>query len=111
MSYRSKKDPDGFTMPANGYKDPLAPNNREGRHRAKKDRRRWCRGKKGVEHVTEIVMYTPSWWDQYHEEERSCFWWRGAHIWRCYHQEICTNCGKILQHTLGDDCPDKPKEE
>lgn len=93
---------------ANGPKDPLAPQNKERTTHRRKNRRTWCRGKKGEEHVTEIVLLAPSWWDEYHgEDDPKCYWWRGANIWFCRHQEICVNCGKILQHSLGDKCPDK----
>jgi hypothetical protein len=75
------------------------------RHRARKNRRRWCRGKVGVEHVLDVRVsrhlsalnrvgapcYRPEWWPR--------SWW-------CNHERYCTNCGKIIDASLDDQCPD-----
>lgn len=70
--------------------------------RAKKDRRRWCRGKVGIEHTTAIRDKNPRW--RYNEQICG----NPKHLrlfgWICYEQEYCTECGKILRHTLGKDC-------
>lgn len=78
------------------------------RHRSRKNTRRWCRGKVGVEHdratrvsrnvtyrltrdPTSRVCYRPEWYPT--------SWW-------CNHEHYCTVCGKILRWSLGEDCPD-----
>lgn len=79
-----------------------------GRHRARKNRRRWCRGKVGVEHVLEtrlskFVAYRRArGWD--HPTCYRAEWW--PQRWWCNHERYCVNCGKILVVTLDDDCPD-----
>lgn len=77
--------------------------------RQKRNTRRWCRGKVGVEHITEIRMRP------HLTHITECGWWpyRQKHkldLWICREQEVCTACGKILQHSLGDACTMKPKE-
>lgn len=105
-------------------------------HRSKKDRRRWCGGHVGREHVLEvrfrkdvIVSYRRA------RGELGCRWspmyrwlrvdermpeegvihhaWRGRYsvidryVWRCDHERGCVRCGKILDVSLGRaDCPD-----
>jgi hypothetical protein len=76
---------------------------------ARKDRRRWCRGRMGRHHVINepeisalgrsylartgatVACYRAEWYAQF---------------WLCQHQVRCTACGKILRHGLGDKCPD-----
>jgi hypothetical protein len=83
-----------------------------GRHRSRKNRRRWCRGKVGVDHVLDVrvsrlaVYRTERGWPT-----PTCYraeWWPTR--WRCQHERYCVSCGKILDHTLGDDCPDLTTE-
>jgi hypothetical protein len=94
------------------------------KRRARKDRRRWCRGKTGVEHVL-VIQKSKS--DRYVNSD--CGWlcehhwsaflrgkrWTatGEAFFSCRHQRACANCGKILQHYgVGRDCPDwAPKPE
>jgi len=74
--------------------------------RARKDRRRWCRGKPGVAHTIEIRPCDPKWG----YSVRVCGYpryWRSP-IWICVEQEFCTTCGKILRHSLDKDCTRKP---
>lgn len=104
--------------------------------RAKKDRRRWCKGKAGVEHAWEVqiskwAMHSRLAWGKANEHA-SCRWradhqrinttagrrylatgeWR----WQCVHNHVCANCGKILEHFsgIGKECPiprpEKPQE-
>jgi hypothetical protein len=77
-------------------------------HRARKNTRRWCRGKVGVEHVLEIRLGK-------HAEYRctitpdSTVCYRTditPKRWRCSHERYCVNCGKILNYSIGVDCPD-----
>lgn len=76
---------------------------------AKKNTKRWCRGKVGVEHTPEVVLNR---WG--YRPERCCAapdWmtqlWRSP--WRCFHQRRCTTCGKILDYFLDwKDCPELP---
>ena len=78
----------------------------------KKKTGKWCKGKAGVEHVTEIVV-------NHNVVRPSCQWVRtwlyrsmqgpGVHTWRwsCSHATRCVNCGKYIQYLgLGKDCPD-----
>jgi hypothetical protein len=97
--------------------------------RARKDRRRWCRGKAGIPHQAEMrfskrALYGQARWDQV----RMCGWkerrkWRvvdgelkwlpnGVWEYSCWHELACTECGKILNHyPRGSECPDwKPRE-
>lgn len=75
----------------------------------KKNTKEWCRGKVGRYHEVEVG------WRKDVKSDAICHWFpfgnpdRG--IWICYHQIICVNCGKILSHALGDDCPDRTVEE
>jgi hypothetical protein len=103
--------------------------------RAKKDRRRWCKGKIGVEHAWEIKI--SKWaiqhrlrWANASSEHSSCGWradhdrintkqgrlWlpNGEWHWNCVHNHVCANCGKILEHFsgIGKECPDRtPRDE
>ncbi|HEX9229699.1 MAG TPA: hypothetical protein VF885_24140 [Arthrobacter sp.] len=73
---------------------------------------KWCRGKVGVEHVTETVVnhnYSP---------DRACGWrqlyrFRNGErqVWRwhysCKHAVKCVNCGKYTETFLKpEQCPD-----
>jgi hypothetical protein len=102
--------------------------------RARKDRRRWCGGHVGREHVPVVRM---SKWGRYHdtaghEHAGHCGWrpryrWLrtgervpdGAlerrhgiytvidrYTWSCWHERGCERCGKVLELTLGRQCPD-----
>jgi hypothetical protein len=88
------------------------------RHRARKDRKRWCRGKEGVEH-TPVLRYTK--WGQYRQTRDPqyvmCGWtkhWRSNRpgsrrelwSWHCSHERGCSTCGKILDARLGHLCPE-----
>lgn len=83
------------------------------RYRARKDRKRWCRGKVGVEHVPKVVM-SKTWVYVLTRDgkERGCRWlsmnyWHPEKHQRyaCYHERRCTQCGKVLKEGLGRDCP------
>ena len=86
----------------------------------KKKTGKWCKGKVGVQHVTEIVV------NHNFSKTRPCGWfptsfrWDDAvmvvtsHRWRCIHSSKCVNCGKYVEYFLADpeQCPDyKPREE
>lgn len=74
-------------------------------HRSRKDTRRWCRGKVGVKHVTEVRQAHG------HYGARPCYrteWW--IEQWWCNHQLVCVKCNKIMRHDLGTDCPDYTPE-
>lgn len=74
---------------------------------------KWCRGKVGVPHVSEIVVnhtYTARttcrWYPQYFSFRRRD---EGPKEWRyfCIHSLRCTSCGKYTEYFLGvDQCPD-----
>jgi len=75
---------------------------------AKKDRRRWCKGKIGVEHKLEVMLRKPM---QIGDriEDITCRYpsWgtRSWCPWMCFHKRECVTCGKILEHGLGIECP------
>lgn len=74
---------------------------------AVKDTRRWCKGKPGREHQPEIILPQVGW------QTGNCKW-LGRHDWRlirqgrddeattvgwaCYHEERCSECGKVLRN-------------
>lgn len=74
----------------------------------RKKTKRWCRGKVGREHVTEIVMNPATSYlfpigtarSRCHEST-----WMPTR-WSCGHIERCVNCGKHVRWTLPrDECP------
>lgn len=82
----------------------------------KKDKRRWCKGKTGVEHTPGVVMNHYGWVTS---RFSSCAWvpmWEHRQRervvgWRCCHHEVCTRCGKILRQTwemTAEECPTYP---
>lgn len=86
----------------------------------KKNTREWCRGKVGRHHAVEVRV-NPQIVEMNVRASKgvpACHWFpfgdenarpeRG--IWICHHQIHCVNCGKILSHALGDDCPDRTVE-
>ena len=78
------------------------------RPRARKNTRRWCRGKVGVEHTPEIQSD--------HRGLGPCRvppgWARWRSTWWCHHVERCSECGKTLRHSLDvGECPDYPTQE
>lgn len=91
------------------------------RHRARKDRKRWCRGKVGVEH-TPVWRYSK--WGQYRRDRNPeyvmCGWdqrWLrnlstntctrdGKWFYTCSHEWGCSTCGKILNAYPGKLCPE-----
>lgn len=104
------------------------------KHRAKKDRRHWCRGKTGVEHkpvyrISKDNLYwitlnrtKPSpWhfsecgWKQEHGWNRGKTAWEPTGKWyyRCGHELGCSECGKVLTYSWrlpAKECPDwKPR--
>ena len=78
----------------------------------KKKTAKWCRGKVGVEHVTEIVVN-----HNYNHRRQVCEW-RPIYmrrtgivqVWKwhysCLHSLKCTNCGKYTEYFLKpEQCP------
>jgi hypothetical protein len=83
-------------------------------HRARKDRKRWCRGKPGVEHTPEVVVAAAGWMRSAYVKKCHRPPWkttsgRPLMVWICNHQEVCTGCGRILRAGFGKDCPDYVK--
>lgn len=84
----------------------------------KKNTKQWCKGKVGVEHVTEVVInhntirweckWYPLYWSFYRRSE-------GPKDYRysCMHSRRCTACGKYVEYFLKpEDCPvTTPKPE
>jgi hypothetical protein len=89
-----------------------------GKHRARKNTRRWCRGKSGVEHKP--VVQLTNWGERHRttDSTRTCHWdqhWRrvrdqtvksGPWYWYCDHEEVCSGCGKILDSSPCEKCPE-----
>jgi hypothetical protein len=76
-----------------------------------KDKKNWCRGKiGGKRHEDYLAIRISSWarslrW--YTEGQPICNrseW--NERYWNCHHEQFCTNCDKIVQHSLGNRCPD-----
>lgn len=72
----------------------------------KKDTKRWCRGKVGVEHEIETRLESAILW---RDKTTPCGWSYGARnrkswFW-CAHEDKCTRCGKTLW-LKPEDCPD-----
>jgi hypothetical protein len=66
---------------------------------ARKDTKRWCKGREGHEHVLEIVIpeNTPNF-------QRECKWVNtmgDEPYFSCVHAEVCTACGKQTRHSYG----------
>jgi hypothetical protein len=77
-------------------------------HRSSKNRRRWCRGKPGVEH--QPVMTKRGYHSDTDTTCRRCPW--GLRDWWCYHVDQCATCGRVLRHYEGRECPDfEPRED
>ena len=91
--------------------DPKAPWNRGRVPKAKKDTKRWCKGKEGREHVPETVE-SHIWAGM----NKVCGprpytggWWGGK--WFCRHAIRCSECGKVLKTFLSEDeCPDAKRD-
>lgn len=78
----------------------------------KKKTAKWCKGKVGIEHVTEIVIN-----HNFNGKLRVCDWrriWtrRGGvvQLWRwqysCVHARKCVNCGKYVDWRVDpEECP------
>lgn len=92
----------------------------------KKDKRRWCRGKPGVEHRRAVVLHSPyghkcGWLNTGHwvdtgsplprgvpvprRWKRSREWVVTGRRWMCLHELQCLACGKYLGPA--PECPDK----
>jgi hypothetical protein len=83
--------------------------------RSRKNRRRWCKGKVGVEHVPgEPVPGTHGGWRLHHGVPLCDSAPEWAHtlvgLWWCNHQVRCERCARVLVDGLGEKCPDIPPE-
>jgi hypothetical protein len=104
---------DGWNEPT--IKDPLSTKARGRKPRARKDTRRWCKGKVGVEHTLAIVPDS-----RYSWMKDGCRWvpytvWGGPKTgrvknwrWSCQHHEVCSVCGKHFRSgwDFTEECPD-----
>lgn len=108
---RVKEYGDTYNAPANGDKDPLHPSMRERPASKKKNTRRWCRGKPGVEH-TPMIELDSGGQQRVRDGKDACYQWPYSSWdrWVCRHHEICTTCGKILKRSFGIKCPDKKED-
>lgn len=104
-------------------------------HRARKNTRKWCRGKEGTEHVQELryrhevldrrdypVVIPGGRRGQISPSTRPlcgwfCFWRVERRVdgrwsvpdrwhWSCSHEIGCSVCGKRLAYVYGPDCPE-----
>lgn len=98
------------------------------KHRSRKDRKRWCRGKVGVEHVLGLRIrkrseYYQAAWGKSGKDYTACRWtelgsWKpvphqrarewvhdGTYRWSCQHDYECENCKRIFGK-VGRKCPD-----
>lgn len=72
--------------------------------RIPKNTKKWCKGKVGVEHVTELVVPDNA-------INKVCdvgARWTSTFTWEigCHHVEQCVNCGKHVRHFLNKgECP------
>lgn len=68
----------------------------------RKDRRRWCRGKVGVEHVPVIELEKgAASYRQHNPALRQCRWDLRYYgdtrlVWTCAHVRLCATCRKVL---------------
>ena len=76
--------------------------------RGKKNTKRWCKGHVGREHAAELTISTK--WSRTYTcgrpgEGRISFW-GSDRDWTCYHEDVCTTCGKVLRWSVPKaDCP------
>lgn len=86
----------------------VAPPDPERVGHARKDRRRWCRGREGREHV--LGEPELSHWGEQHMartgHDVACFrpdWY--VHYWICQHVIKCIVCGRVMRRGLNNECP------
>jgi hypothetical protein len=87
--------------------DGVTPDNQHhGRHRAKKNTRKWCGGHVGREHALDV---RPWHW----APDRPCdylrVWARDTGVqrttrWQCREERFCTVCGKVFGVLAADEC-------
>lgn len=84
---------------AAAHVDPDAPEYRERRGRSKRrDTKRWCRGKAGVEHRVQVVSF----------KDIDCREWSElGKSYLCFHENRCAECGRRLGFIKPQDCPDR----
>jgi hypothetical protein len=83
----------------------------------KKDTKRWCKGKVGVEHVVELK--TSGWRNPQTDEFVTCRWvpWGRRPHYSCYCRKVCKTCGRVMDNGYLRDkteCPywePQPSEE
>lgn len=95
---------------------PLDPDDTPKRHPGRKDKRRWCGGHVGREHVVSIQIPvnqpgfrgicrpTPEWYRRtriFRDRDRDEWWW-------CFHVHACDVCGKHMRSARANECPDRP---
>ena len=75
---------------------------------AKKNKRRWCGGHEGREHIPIITKSTWAGGFQCRYTDQK---WRKKHyttgtVYACYHEVTCEKCHKTLRYK-SDSCPDR----
>lgn len=84
--------------------DPANPALRDRRPRARKDTKRWCRGKQGVPHVEVVVRES---WNGTRDTACTDDPARLPGWIPCYHRVRCGECGKVLRYLNAASCPDR----
>jgi hypothetical protein len=78
--------------------------------RGRKNRKRWCGGHVGREHVPVVRL---SHWGQWRVTRKlpSCvrLEWHPSR-WLCTHQEMCSRCGRVMRVLDNRECPDFTEE-
>lgn len=101
-SWGTPVDSWGHPLEANPYNDPYFEygEDRPIHFKKKKNTKKWCKGKVGVEHEPVIELNTKHMYgSNYGKKCRPDVWWG------CYHHEVCKNCGKELKLFFSS-CPD-----
>lgn len=98
---------DGSQMPARDQRrtDPSHPPKPPGR----KDKKRWCKGKVGVEHQWAVMVPTNVFgWDVNRPCRPSSYGIAGTdrvwNIYLCKHRIVCDGCGKALRRATQTEC-------
>jgi len=77
---------------------------------ARKDRKRWCRGRVGREHVLgepQLSNWGTEATRRLSEGQKPCLrpeWY--PRYWLCLHEVRCVTCGRIMRRLRDSECPD-----
>lgn len=77
-------------------RDPDASWNKNRPQRNKKNTKKWCKGKVGVEHITEVIVPENA-GSIFTRDRPPCHTWETTYrgpVWWCLHYNVCITCGK-----------------